>query len=119
MKIQLNQEELETAVKDYVRTMGFSGKVDTINFTATRSNGIETDVEIGQLHSVEVTTSSSTESATNTQPASTAKKAKTEKPKAETKPVDKKSAPVEDAVNDSPDDAVPKKEEDENESLFG
>lgn len=48
MQIRLSQPELETAVREYVRNMGFAGVVTDMTFTATRNEGTVTEIEIGQ-----------------------------------------------------------------------
>ena len=48
MQIQLVEDELEVAVRDYIKKMGISRPVGNINFTATRGEnaGILTTVEV-------------------------------------------------------------------------
>lgn len=48
MQIQLTEDELEVAVRDYIKKMGISRPVGDIKFTATRGEnaGISTTVEV-------------------------------------------------------------------------
>jgi hypothetical protein len=48
MQIRIEQNELEVAVRDYIRKAGISRIVGEINFTATRSGGagIVTEIEV-------------------------------------------------------------------------
>jgi hypothetical protein len=56
MQITLKQDELELAVRSYIRTMGMNFEVSSVKFTPTRgSDGIVTEVEIGAAP-VETTT---------------------------------------------------------------
>jgi hypothetical protein len=53
MQITLKQDELETAVRSYINTMGMNFEVSTVKFTPTRgSDGIVTEIEIGASASV-------------------------------------------------------------------
>jgi hypothetical protein len=48
MQITLKQPELETAVRQYIQSMGISFPVGTVSFTPTRGNdGIVTEIELG------------------------------------------------------------------------
>lgn len=51
MQIQLKQEELEMALKDYVLKMGLIRPIESIEFTAARSQGgrIITEINLGEL----------------------------------------------------------------------
>jgi len=56
MQITLKQADLETAVRDFVAKMGISAELGDVNFTATRgSEGIVTDVSVGEVRSANVT----------------------------------------------------------------
>ena len=50
MKITINQDELEVAVRDYVAKMGLTLPVGNIDFTAARSQGnqIVTEIELSE-----------------------------------------------------------------------
>jgi hypothetical protein len=52
MQITLKQDELETAVRSYIASMGLNFEVSAVSFTATRGGngvpgGIVTEVEVG------------------------------------------------------------------------
>ena len=51
MQIQLKQEELEIALRDYVLKMGLIRPIESIEFTAARSQGgrIMTEINLGEL----------------------------------------------------------------------
>ena len=56
MQIQLKEEELKVAVQGYIMSMGITGPVGEVNFSATRGpGGIVTEVEIGQAPAAVVT----------------------------------------------------------------
>lgn len=47
MQIQLRQSEIETAIKQYITSMGIPRAIDSIAFTASRGNaGILAEIEI-------------------------------------------------------------------------
>ena len=56
MLIQIQQDELEEAVRDYVIKTGISRPVGDINFTATRSGGagIVTEIKLGDLKTADI-----------------------------------------------------------------
>lgn len=46
MQIQLQQSDIEQAIKDYVVKMGLTRKVENINFSQTRKDGASINAEI-------------------------------------------------------------------------
>ena len=48
IQIRLTQEDIETAIRDYLAKAGMSSPVDTINFTVSRKGGqsIEADIDL-------------------------------------------------------------------------
>lgn len=46
MQIQLNQSDIETAVRNYVSAMGITRQIDEIQFTVSRKGGQSVEAEI-------------------------------------------------------------------------
>lgn len=100
MLITLNQDELETAVRDYVQKMGVSASISKVDFTAGRGpQGITTEIELSLAPEVNGTLTRATpraaaqESEAVDKDTSTTKEEKVEAPATEPAPESSEATP--------------------------
>lgn len=106
MQMTIPQDELETAIRNYVSGIGLTLEVTAINFTAARSQGgkIITEIELGAIGSNQTETPQEKQLAAV---APTPAVAKAQPKKAEAAPAPKAVAAAEAVESSDTDDTTP------------
>lgn len=104
IQIQLSQQDIETAIRDYLVKAGMTSPVDTINFTVPRKSDddVRASIDLTSEGTPQVTSPANAESKTTSQvkPAPVSAKPKAQS-KSEPEPKDKTEAP-EPVKNETP-----------------
>ena len=119
MQIQLNQSDIETAVRNYVSAMGITRQIDEIQFSVSRKGGqsIEAEIDLADCTGGGRVREAAPEPRTAEQAASKPEKAEPEaKAAEESEPTDTPPFRTEEASNDDTDETASDAAEDTSEA---